>query len=322
MSDRSAFFKGRFFSLFFFALALFYLLISHILPSGFLRFMIQIFLYAALGEGWNLLSGFAGMTSLGQQLFIGIGGYAAAMTSTFFSAPYPLGLLIGALGSVLIAFLLSRLLFRLSGMYFAICTWVAAEGAQLLFLNWKAANQGAGMTVKLSPYPTMREIHFMSFLLFLLSLMLVWGIMRSRLGLGLIAMREDAQTAAACGVRIERSRLFVYLFSAFLTAFTGGLFFINKGVIFPDSGFGISWTVSLVFICIIGGTGTISGPLSGAVVYVLLREYLAHFPGWSNLILGAVTIAAVLFLPGGLAGLLTRHFPGFFRRAPGSMKNE
>ena len=302
--------------------AVLYGALSRNIPSGAARYLVQIFLYAALGEAWNLLSGFAGMTSLGQQLFIGLGGYAVAMVTTYLKVPFPVGLLAGALAAALAALLLSRLLFRLWGMYFSICTWVAAEAVQMLFLNWKAANQGAGLTIRIFPYPSIQQIHLMAFLVFALALAVVSWIMRSRLGLGLIAMREDPETASACGIRTDRSRLIIYVLSAALSAVAGGLFFINKGIVYPDSGFGISWTVSLVFICIIGGTGTILGPVVGSVIYVLLREYLAHFPGWSNMILGLITILAVLFLPGGISGLLARFLPErwfSFRRRPAGL---
>ena len=86
-----------------------------------------------------------------------------------------------------------------------------------------------------------------------------------------------------------------------LTALAGAVFFINKGVIYPESGFSISWTVSAVFIGIIGGTGTVEGPVIGAVIYVLLQEFLAHYPGWSNIMLGVTTILVICFMPGGIA---------------------
>ena len=198
---------------------------------------------------------------------------------------------------------LSLILFRMKGMYFAIATWVAAEAAQKLFLNWKYVNQGGGMTVRIIPYPDIFRIYVLALTLCLLTLLFVSVLLRSRLGLGLMAMRDDPDAAASSGINLFRTRLTVYILSAMLTALAGGIFFINKGVIYPESGFSVTWTVSSVFICIIGGSGTIAGPIIGAVVYVLLQEFLAHYPGWSNIMLGLITILVIRFLLGGLISL-------------------
>ena len=280
--------------------------LTGILSGNVMRYLLQIFLYIALGESWNLLSGFAGMTSLGQQLYVGLAGYSVTIVTSLWGLPFSLGLLLGALVSAVTAFLLSLILFRMRGMYFAIATWVAAEAAQKLFLNWKYVNQGGGMTVRIVPYPDLFRLYALALTLCLLTLLLISLVLRSRLGLGLMAMRDDADAASTVGVNLYRSRLIVYILAAALTAVAGGVFFINKGVIYPESGFSVTWTVSGVFICIIGGTGTLLGPVIGSVVYVLLQEFLAHYPGWSNIMLGLITILVIRFLPGGLVSLLPR----------------
>ena len=289
------------------AAGLYAFLSGRILSANVLRYLTQIFLYIVLGEAWNLLGGFAGMTSLGQQMFIGLGGYAVAVVTSTWRMPFGWGLLLGAAAGILAALLLSKLLFRLWGMYFGISTWVAAEAMQKLFLNWRYVNQGGGMTVKIVPYPGVIQIHMMSFVLCAAGIAAVCWIMRSRIGLALNAIRDDTAAAQAIGINLSRNRLAAYLFSALLTALAGGIFFINKGVIYPDSGFDSSWTVSIVFICIIGGTGTIAGPVVGAVIYVLLREFLAHYPGWSNIILGLITITVIMYLPGGIIGAIQKR---------------
>ena len=280
--------------------------LTGILSGNVMRYLLQIFLYIALGESWNLLSGFAGMTSLGQQLYVGLAGYSVTIVTSLWGLPFSLGLLLGALVSAVTAFLLSLILFRMKGMYFAIATWVAAEAAQKLFLNWKYVNQGGGMTVRIVPYPDLFRLYALALTLCLLTLLLISLVLRSRLGLGLMAMRDDADAASTVGVNLYRSRLIVYILAAALTAVAGGVFFINKGVIYPESGFSVTWTVSGVFICIIGGTGTLLGPVIGSVVYVLLQEFLAHYPGWSNIMLGLITILVIRFLPGGLVSLIPR----------------
>ena len=276
------------------------------LSGNVMRYLLQICLYITLGEAWNLLSGFAGMTSLGQQLYVGLAGYALAVAAEKWGLPLPACLACGVLVCLGAAAAVCMLLLRIQGMYFAIATWVAAEAVQKLFLSWKYVGQGGGMTVNLSPYPRTPQIFEMALVLCTVSILLICGILRSRMGLALMALRDDSVTAAAIGIRVRRVKFAVYLIGALLSGLAGALFFVSKGVIYPDSGFAVSWTVSAVFICIIGGTGTVTGPVAGAVVYVLLREYLAHFPGWSNIILGVITIIVILFPPDGIAGAARR----------------
>lgn len=277
-----------------------------LLSSNAMRWMLRFFLYTALGEAWNLMSGFAGMTSLGQQLYIGLAGYTVAIVVTLQKYPLMVGLAAGAAVSVLAALLLSRVLFRMKGMYFAIATWVAAETMEKLFLNWDYVQQGSGLTLQMAHYPSIREIYRLSLLVCCLSVVLMSAIRRSRLGLALTAMREDTEAAAAIGIPIPRTRLTVLLLSALLTALAGGVLFVNKGTIYPDSGFSAGWTVSAVFICMIGGVGTVAGPVLGAAFYVLLSEHLAHYPGWSNLMLGLITLLVIRSMPDGIVGFVRR----------------
>ena len=160
------------------------------------------------------------------------------------------------------------------------------------------------MTVRIVPYPDLSRLYYLALVLCVAALIAVTLLTRSRMGLGLMAMRDDPVAAESVGISLRRSRLMVYALAAALTGLAGGVFFMNKGVIYPESGFSVSWTVSCVFICIIGGSGTIAGPVIGAVVYVLLQEVLAHYPGWSNIMLGGITLIVIFFLPRGIVGLL------------------
>ena len=290
-------------------LALYAMGAFNILSANAMRYLLQIFLYIALGQAWNLLSGYSGMTSLGQQLYVGLAGYAVAVVTSSYRGSVWMGLAAGAVVSVLAALALAPVLFRMHGMYFAIATWVAAEAVEKLFLNWKFTNQGSGMVVRLEPYPSTAQIYLMALTMCCLSMIAVRLVLRSRLGLGLMAMRDDPGAAAVAGVNLFWMRLTVYVLAALITGLVGGLFFVNKGSIYPDSGFSIGWTVSSVFICIIGGPGTLEGPVAGAVLYVLLREFLAHYPGWSNIMLGMITLLVIFFLPNGIVGTLQNRFP-------------
>ncbi len=304
---------------------LFILGASGALPTNAMRYLLQIFLYIALGEAWNLLSSFAGMTSLGQQLYVGIAGYAVAVMTSLYSQSLLIGVLVGVAASVVVALLLSQIFFRMEGMYLAIATWVAAEAMEKIFLNWDYVGQGSGMNVQLTPYPSITELYLLALIVGLASLVLVCVVLRSKLGLGLMAMRDDPSAAATIGISIKRSRLVVYLLAAVLCALAGAVFFTNKGTIYPDSGFSIGWTVSIIFVCIIGGSGTVLGPVAGSILYVLLREFLAHFPGWSNIMLGVITLLVILFMPKGIIGTLQSKLgfdPFSPRRDPGANRQK
>ena len=210
----------------------------------------------------------------------------------------------GAIGAVL-ALVLAVILFRMRGMYFAIATWVIAEALKTFFLSWKFVNQGGGMSVM--GRPTDRTIIYMvALLICVAAIVTVYLLLNSKLGLGLTAMRDDPDAASSVGVNIFKSKLICFVVAGIFTALAGGWYFLNNVSIYPNSGFGNSWTVAVVFIVIIGGIGTMAGPLVGSVVYIMLSEILADYPGWSNIILGFIAILVILFLPDGIIGTLQK----------------
>ena len=275
-----------------------------------MRYLLNIFLYITLGSMWNLMSGFTGMTSLGQQTFIGLAGYSLAVMTATYGMSYWVGFLVGGAVGAAVSLILAVILFRMRGMYFAVATWVIAEALKTFFTSWTYVKQGAGMSVSVSPYPSTRTIYFIALTLCIIAMAVIYLLLKSRIGLGLTAMRDDADAASSVGVNIFKSKLLVFVICAIFTSLAGAVFYLNKGNIYPTGGFGISWTVSVVFIVIIGGIGTMAGPVVGAVVYVLLSEVLSKFPGWSNIILGVIAILVILFLPDGIMGTLQKklHF--------------
>jgi len=296
--------------------ALYILGITGSFSGNAMRYLLRIFLYITLGQMWNLLSGFTGMTSLGQQTFIGLAGYSVAVLTSTYKMSIWMGILAGAAIAVVMSLILSFILFRMRGMYFAIATWVVAEAVCTWFKSWKFVNMGGGMSVNAKPYPKTLDIYLMALTLWVAAMIVVYALLRTKTGLGLTAMRDDTDAASSVGVNIFKSKLLVYVIAALFTSLAGAIFFINKGTIYPSSGFDISWTVSMVFIVILGGVGTVSGPILGAIIYVLMDEFLAHYPGWSNIILGAIAILVIIFLPEGVMGTLQKklHFEIFSQK--------
>lgn len=287
-------------------IALYILGITKTFSNNTMRYMFKIFLYITMGTMWNLMSGFTGMTSLGQQVFIGIAGYSVAVMTSTYKMSMWMGLLVGAVIGVVFAFILSFVLFRMRGMYFAVATWLIAEAVKLWFTSWPYVKQGAGMTVAVKQIPKVRELYIYALTLMIIALVVVYILLRTKTGLGLTAMRDDADASSSVGVNIFKSKLMCYLICSLFIALCGGLFALQKGSVLPSSSFGIDWTVSMVFIVILGGVGTMAGPILGGIIYVILSEFLAHYPGWSNIILGAIAILVIIFLPDGIIGTLQK----------------
>ena len=290
-------------------LALVYILAATgVFSSNLMRILLQMCLYCAMGTMWNLMSGHCGLTSLGQQSFIGLAGYTLAVMTAYYSLPYWMAIIVGAALSALLALGLSLIFFRMRGMYFAVATWITAEALKTIFTSWSFVKQGAGMTVKLKPYPSTTEIFLLSLSLAIGATVLVHLLLRSRTGLGLSAMGNDADAASSVGVNIFKSKLICFVLSGAVTGIAGVIFYMNKGSIFPTGGFGIDWTVSIVFIVIIGVVGTAAGPIVGSIIYVMLSEFLSKYPGYSMVILGTIAIVVIVVMPDGIVGTLQKKF--------------
>jgi branched-chain amino acid transport system permease protein len=256
----------------------------------------------AASQMWNLLAGYSGLISLGQQSFIGLGGYTLAVFSIYYGLPIWLSILIGGVISVLFALLISGPIFRMRGVYFAIGTWTVAETLRILFSNWKYVGYGMGLFIRPAYSLTFNTIYYAALGMGVVSVALVYFILRSKLGLGLMAIRDDETSSETLGVDIFRAKLTCFLISAGMTGAVAGVFYLHNIFIQPFSAFGIDWTVRLVFITIIGGIGTIEGPIIGSILYVFLHQWLSEYPSVSLLILGVIAIAVILLAPRGIMG--------------------
>ncbi len=285
---------------------LYILALTDVFTSNIMRILLNMCLYCAVANMWNLMSGHCGLTSLGQQAFIGMAGYSLAVLTSYHGMSYWVAILVGGVLAGVLALVLSLVFFRMRGMYFAVATWITAEALKTIFTSWSYVKQGAGMTIKISPYPKTKEIFLLSLTLAIISTLVVNYLLRSRTGLGLRAMGDDADAASSLGVNIKGSKLICFVLSGVFTGFAGVIFYLNKGSIFPTGGFSIDWTVSIVFIVIIGGVGTFAGPIVGSVLYVLLYEFLSKYAGISNIILGIIAILVILIMPDGVVGTLQK----------------
>ena len=265
---------------------------------------ILIFLFMAMGQMWNLLAGYAGLVSLGQQMFIGLGGYTVAVVCQSYDLPIAVGLLVTPLICVLFALVISLPIFKMSGVFFTIGSWIAAEALMLFFTNWSFVRYGFGFSITAAYSLTLEAMYMIAFALGAGSVLAVYLILRTSFGLGIMAMRDNEAVAEIRGVKIYRTKLTCFLISAFITGLAGAAIHLYYVYIQPYAAFSIDWTVIMVFMVIIGGIGTIEGPIVGAFIYVLLRQQLLNYPGVSMLIFGAIAIVIILVAPKGITGTL------------------
>lgn len=278
-----------------------------------LRLMGEIALYMSLATLWNLLAGYAGLVSVGQQAYVGLGGYLFfALTMLAGIDPYaalPLAMLAGAV----IAAPVAALIFRLRGAYFAIGTWVMAEVFRLTFAQISSLGGGSGTSLSADIVRSMADgrsgREAVAWWLALGAVVLVIGtvvlFLRSRQGVALTAIRDNELAARSLGIDIWRTKFVVYVVVGALTTLIGCLIFLQKLRISPDAAFSVNdWTAFVIFIVVIGGIGTIEGPIIGTLVFFALRETLADLGTLYLIALGIVAIVIMLWAPRGLWGFL------------------
>ena len=267
-----------------------------------------VLLYMALGQMWNLLAGYSGLVSLGQQSFVGIGGYALAMISQVYKLPIVLGFVVAGVLSVVFALVTSVPVFKMKNVYFTIGTWIVSECLRVFFLIWAFVNYGTGYNISATYTMSPNVIYYIAVGVGVISVVFVTYLLRSKFGLALMAMRDNEAAAEVRGVELYKTKLKCYLISAFFTSIAGAAMYLNIAFVQPNAAFSIDWTVSMVFVVIIGGIGTIEGPIIGAVIFVLLRQLLYSFPGFSMLILGVIAIILMLAAPRGIMGYISKRF--------------
>ena len=282
-----------------------------------MRLMSEIFLYLSLACLWNLMAGYAGLVSVGQQAFVGFGGYML-FALTIFGGLHPVvAIAAGGLLAAALSIPIATLIFRLKGAYFAIGTWVVAEVFRLSFAQIQALGGGSGTSL---PVAIVKEIgakkaireansYWLALGAMLIVLAAVYLFLRSRRGLALTAIRDSEAAASGLGIDIWRTKLEVYVVTSAFTAIIGGLIFLQKLRISPDAAFSVNdWTAFVIFIVVIGGIGTLEGPIIGTIVFFLLRETLADFGTVYLMILGLVAIFVMLKAPKGVWGLIRDRF--------------
>jgi branched-chain amino acid transport system permease protein len=280
-------------------------------PSG-LNLAIEVACYITLAQMWNLLAGYAGLMSIGQQLFVGVGGYTLFLGITKGGWSLLLALPAGGAARALASLPTIWLCLRLQGPYFAIATWVIADAVMLLVAKAEWLGGASGLSLPVSSVRAMadgneaRSVLFWSLAagVMLLATVVAHRVLRSPAGLALAAIRDNQEGAMSLGVNARRVRVGVFVLAATFCALAGAVLFLQKLRISPQAAFDLGdWTATVVFIVVIGGIGRLEGAFVGTLVFFVLRAFLSDLGAWYLMLLGSVAIGTMLFAPGGLWGL-------------------
>jgi branched-chain amino acid transport system permease protein len=287
----------------------------------------NLFALVIMATMWNLLAGYGGMVSIGQQAYLGVGAYGLVYLANDLGVSPFLAVPVAGLVCAVLAVPISYLVFRLVGGYFAIGTWVVAEVVRLVTTQLDAVGAGSGASVRLaafgelSPAYRIAYVYWLGLALAVLTVAGTYLLMRTRIGLGLTAIRDDPVAAGGLGVPVDRARRLVFVLAGGGCGLAGGLIACNTLRVQPDAIYSVNYAAFMAFMVIIGGMGSIEGPILGAVVFYLLQDQLQSLDAWYLVILGAVGITMALLVPRGLWGALSgdgrlQLFPVGYRLRP------
>jgi branched-chain amino acid transport system permease protein len=293
------------------------LVIPPFLDSYLLHLVIMLLFWAYLGACWNVLGGYAGLFSFGHALFFGIGGYTSTVLFMQMGLSPWLGMFAGAIVAALVGLFVGYLSFRygLRGIYFGLVTLAFAEVFRLIFLAWNFVGGPVGIYIPLRGDDVMAlqftqrvNYYYLVFALMAVAIGFTEWMRRRKLGYYLLAIREDEDAAAALGINTFRYKQIAMGVSAFLTALGGTFYAQYFFYIDPNLLFGVDVTVELLLRPILGGAGTVLGPLVGSAVLgpiaEVSRTMLASYQGVYLMVYGLLLIAVMLFMPNGLVGLV------------------
>ncbi len=290
--------------------------------------MISVFYMLALAQCWNLLAGYSGLVSVGQQAFVGLGGYLIFALTLLAPLDPLIAILLTAPICAIIAVPTAMVVFRLRGAYFAIGSWVVAEVYRLVLAQFKQLGGGTGTSLPPSVTNEFAGIEFVKWLfdvrtsaardimtywialaLLAITLIVIYYMLRTRRGLALAAVRDSEIAAESLGVSTFRTKLEIYVITAALTGMIGALIYFHKARISPDAAFSVlDWTAYVIFIVVIGGIGTMEGPILGVIIFYLLQKYLAVYGTWYLILLGTLAIVIMLLAPRGIWGYFAARY--------------
>jgi branched-chain amino acid transport system permease protein len=271
------------------------------------RLAMEMLLIFAMAQGWNLLCGYTGLLSFGHQAFIGLGAYVLYVVVNTGGVPPYFTLTASASASVAVGFVMWVLLRRLRGAYFSIGIWVLADSLRLLFAQWEWVGSSRGIVLNpssINPSTFANDVFWLALGLALVTQLGVFALLRHRTGLALAAVRDNEAGAASVGIAVERNQLVAFLISAAICGTAGGIYYLSVLYVDPTGAFDIDWQIRILFIVIVGGVGTLEGPIIGTLIYFGLREIFREAGDLFLIFQGATAAIVMLFAPSGIWGLV------------------
>ncbi len=302
--------------------------LPYLVYSDTTNLLANFFLLLIMASMWNLLAGYAGLVSVGQQAFIGLGAYFVVILANHGSSPF-LAIPAATIATGVIGLPVWWLVSRLRSGYFAITMWVIASVCELIIIQVSTLGGGTGIALQglsQSPKLLIADTYWATLVVTVVVLGAVYMLLRSPLGLVLTAVRDDEAGARSVGVRVSRAQQLVFVVAAAGCGAAGALYAISQQFIVPGAAFSVSFTAEMIFITIIGGIGTIEGPIVGTIVFFVLQQTLSQDGTWYFIILGLVAMAIAIWAPRGLWGLASdrlgiRLFPvGYYLWARGESR--
>ncbi|SHI67985.1 branched-chain amino acid transport system permease protein [Geosporobacter subterraneus DSM 17957] len=283
--------------------------------------MILLVMYAALGQAWNIITGFTGQTSFGHAAFFGIGAYTSSVLFWRYMLSPWVGMLLGAVIATTVAFLVSYPCFKLKGHYFAIATLAIGEIIQQLFVSWEYVEGATGISLpvmgegflQLQFHRSKLPYFYIVYFLFILVLVTAYLVEHSKMGYYLKAIRESHEVSEAIGINPTEYKVYAMLISAFLTSIFGSFYASYILYIDPFMVFSLPLSMRIVLLTVLGGLGTLYGPIIGAAVLIPLSEYTRIFFGGTGkgidlIIFGFLVVAVACYQPKGIVGLFQKLF--------------
>ncbi len=290
------------------ALTLLVLSVYPLWATGYgVRVMLQLFMWIALAQSWNLISGLTGYVSFGHVAFFGMGSYTTAILVVQ-GVAWPLAAVAGGAMAVVLAFVIGWPCLRLKGPYFAIAMLGLNEVLRVMASYFEGLT-GGGLGLSLPTLDASVRIYYAMGLVAVAVTALTYLIVTSRFGLRLMTIREDEVAAEAMGIDTFRYKIYAFLLSAPAPGIVGGLLARDMGYIEPISVFPLVTTITMIVMVLFGGKGTIWGPVLGAVILFTFQELVwAHFPHAHQILLGAIIVTVVLVMPRGILGVLQQRY--------------
>jgi branched-chain amino acid transport system permease protein len=282
--------------------------LPYLVYSGTTSLLVQFFAVVTMASMWNLLAGYAGLVSVGQQAFIGLGSYFVLIAVQHGLSPFE-GLPVAVLACGVIALPIWWLVSRLRTGYFAITTWVIASVCELIIIRYPSLGGGTGTL--LGGFPNVSQtllgayIYWIALGVTVITLGGVYLLLRSRTGLVLTALRDDETGARSVGGKVSRTQRLVFMVAGAGCGAAGAILILSQPFVQPAAAFSVQWSAKMIFVTIIGGIGTIEGPILGTIVFFALQQTLSQDGTWYFIILGLVAMVVAIWAPRGLWGIIS-----------------